>query len=306
MENIKQQEHDRHLYLDKLRKINPEKYKDYIDTIITAGAGASKTFLSDVSYWLTEKLGLEQAAHIMNDFHRKNCKPFFITTKEKSPFEENDPSTNEVELIVEYEDNSRKKLSFIKLNSTQESGLIEPFLQLEDQLKWENSKTWWTLVEIKKNEKTLLLLNYKKYEYKKIFLIQLYGVIVKRKIKIDSEESSSDSEICFQFPKPDFIKTLALLPQEVSEAKTINNALLNNNTIKMKKNESSSALKVWKQQKNHTLKAKLLLSELSTDLLSDKTIWLQVGRALKSLSKGSQSLLTDWVSWTKKSQNNSK
>ena len=68
----------------------------------------------------------------------------------------------------------------------------------------------------------------------------------------------------------------------------------------------SSALKVWKQQKNHTLKAKLLLSELSTDLLSDKTIWLQVGRALKSLSKGSQSLLADWVSWTKKSQNNSK
>ena len=65
-------------FLNVLSRINPRFGMQYIDIIMKTGASASNTFLSDVSIWLTEGLGLKTASEALKAYLNLNDGPFQV------------------------------------------------------------------------------------------------------------------------------------------------------------------------------------------------------------------------------------
>ena len=160
----------------------------------------------------------------------------------------------------------------------------------------------WVVKEMRVHKKTVLMLNSTKHEYKEVFLIQLYGAFVKR--------SKGTTDICFQFPKPNFQKLKESLKEIVLEFESSPGPHHSPSSSSSHRREkdvkpfdskgSNITIKVWAKQKDEKLKAKLLVSQLDSTLVKHVPTWLKVGRVLRSLSRGSNDLLSAWTDWTNK------
>ena len=101
---------------------------------------------------------------------------------------------------------------------------------------------------------------------------------------------------CFQLPRPDYRKlqrALLALAERTAAVPSEPHAA-------PKDASNSAASTVWARQKDDKLKGRLLVSQLEASLAKDKVVWLRVGRALKTLCRGSDDLLGVWSDWSKK------
>lgn len=307
---------ERYEFLAALRELDARSCSRELEKIVTIAASASSTFLSDISIWLVEGLGTEEASAIMRRFLLRTVRPFHISSGEIQPIATTSDKTEEPERPTEMSENPEGKVfkeievvctlsvasvPTISSVTLEANGSTKPTVRIGDLLSWVKipgaSLSWWEVKEIRVTKRTLMLKNTLKCEYKELFLVQLYGAVVKR-------AQPGEEPICFTLPKPDFHQ----LREQIDELRVKYGVKkkrpahgLKCLSSKGSVGESVSA-KVWTQQKELKHKAKILMQSIDPRAAKDKKQWLRVGRTLKSLSRGTSDLLCSWIEWTNKAE----
>ena len=316
-----------------LRRIHPRFGRNHIDTLMTAGAAASSTFLSDISIWLTEGLGLKEGSDIMKLYLHMNDGPFqmhkvrnelirgdnFTKVQNDIEFSPKEDETIDDEgshdqiancdttYIVRF-DRAGKYYKVPVLDGEPSEGYIHATVQIGDLLAWVKSKgaplKWYSVHELRQHNLTILLeSSMRKGEYKEIHLIQLYGAFVRRSNPW-SPVNLSESEICFQLPKPSFKALQPSIEEIVRECEESESMYPPSSKVRPSDraidNGPLVTKNVWNKERDEKAKARLLVPQIDVTVATNKESWLMVGRMLRLLSKGGNDLLGLWTEWTRK------
>jgi hypothetical protein len=307
---------ERYEFLAALRELDARSCSRELEKIVTIAASASSTFLSDISIWLVKGLGTEEASVVMRRFLLRTIRPFHISSGGIQPIATTGDETDEPERPVELSDNSEEKVfkdievvctlsvatvPTISSLTLEAAGSIKPTVRVGDLLSWVKipgaSLNWWEVKEIRVAKRTLMLKNTSKCEYKELFLVQLYGAVVRRAQRVEEP-------ICFTLPKPDFQQ----LREQMDELRVNYGIKKKSSAHDLKISSQKGSVgesvntKVWTQQKELKHKARVLMQNIDPRAAKEKKQWLRVGRTLKSLSRGTSDLLSAWTEWTSKAE----
>ena len=196
-------------------------------------------------------------------------------------------------------------------------------------------KVWWIVQELRPQNNSLLLVsqediprtsNFNRHIrsvpwYHEVNIYHIFGCMVRRlqilskqdmlkfglinsinneNLYEDCDEDKFTIEYFFEMPKIQISIAMNSLKELVveEERKEMLEESVHTNAGPIKALQATAHVKIWQEKKHQVVEARQLLNQIDSKLIFDKDIWLAIGVALRSISRGSNLLLSDWIKWS--------